>query len=107
MSTQYERAQVLILAKTYPELSRKYAETVCTAGIRDNGRPIRLYPVPLRYLTEEAQYRLYDWIEVLIRKSSRDPRPESYSIDAARKRSSACTYTRKQTSSALPIMKNF
>jgi hypothetical protein len=80
----YETIKVLIWGKTYPELSAKYVETVCTGGVRENGCPIRLYPVPLRYLATGQQYRLYDWIEVPLEKSQSDPRPESYKVSADR-----------------------
>jgi hypothetical protein len=76
----FERAKVLIWGKTYPELSSRYAETVCTGGCREDGKPIRLYPVPLRYLEDEQKYSLYDWIDVPIERNRRDPRPESYKI---------------------------
>src|SRR2546426_745060 len=75
-----ENIRVLIWGKTYPELSSRYTETVCTAGVRENGSPIRLYPVPLRYLEGENQYKLYDVIEVEACRSSSDPRPESYKL---------------------------
>jgi len=77
----YEPTRVLIWGKTYPELSSKYTETVCTGGLREDGSPIRLYPVPLRYLEGPQQYSLYQWINVPTRKSTSDPRPESYKID--------------------------
>ncbi len=48
--------------------------------MREDGRPIRLYPVPLRYLDGSKQYGLYDWIDVPIQKSHSDPRPESYKV---------------------------
>ncbi len=75
-----ETKRVLIWAKTYPELSDKHRETVCTGGCTEDGRPIRLYPVPLRYLSEKARYRLYDWVTVRVQKHPRDHRPESYVI---------------------------
>jgi hypothetical protein len=84
MTHTYTTERVLIWGKTYPELSKKYAETVCTAGVRENGAPIRLYPVPLRYLGTDAHYRLYDWVEVPVSKSRIDTRPESFKVDAAR-----------------------
>ncbi|MYF20247.1 MAG: hypothetical protein F4218_06430 [Synechococcus sp. SB0677_bin_5] len=31
--------------KTYPTLSQKYGETVCTAGVREDGSWMRLYPL--------------------------------------------------------------
>ncbi len=76
----YTSTRALIFGKTYPELSTKYVETVCTGGILESGQPIRLYPVPLRYLDGESQYRLYDWITVPMEKSRTDPRPESFHI---------------------------
>jgi hypothetical protein len=42
-----EKNDILIVVKTYPEISRKYTETVCTAGIlADSKRLVRLYPNP-------------------------------------------------------------
>lgn len=81
MRQDYAVARVLIWGKTYPELSSRHTETVCTGGLREDGRPIRLYPVPLRYLEGAQQYALYDVVEVAVTKSTRDPRPESYKID--------------------------
>jgi len=40
--------RVLILVKSYPEISKTYAETVCTAGITEDGKWIRIYPLPYR-----------------------------------------------------------
>lgn len=75
-----ETKRVLIWAKTYPELSDKHRETVCTAGCTEDGQPVRLYPVPLRYLKEQSRYRLYDWVTVRLQKHPRDHRPESYMV---------------------------
>lgn len=72
------RDRILVTVKTYPELSTTYGETVCTAGIRQDGTWVRLYPVPFRRLGESEQYRLYDWITCPLVRHSRDPRPESY-----------------------------
>jgi hypothetical protein len=71
------REKILITVKTYPTLSRKYGETVCTAGIREDGSWIRIYPVPFRRLEEDEQYRKYDWLECDLIKSKKDPRPET------------------------------
>ncbi len=73
------RQRILVTVKTYPTLSRKYGETVCTAGIRDDGSWVRLYPVPFRRLDEKEQYSKFDWIELDIAKASSDHRPETYS----------------------------
>jgi hypothetical protein len=76
----FDTMRVLIWGKTYPELSKRYVETVCTGALRVDGTPVRLYPVPLRYLTTGKQYKLYDWIEVPAEKSSSDPRTESFKV---------------------------
>ena len=73
-----DKERILVTVKTYPELSSKYGETVCTAGIREDGSWVRLYPVPFRRLGEREQYKLYDWIECPLTKHSADPRPESH-----------------------------
>ncbi|WP_347346625.1 hypothetical protein [Microbacterium sp.] len=72
--------KMLIWGKTYPELSSKHAETVCTGAVDESGRPIRLYPVPLRYLEGDQRYRLYDIVEVRADRNPRDNRPESHRI---------------------------
>jgi hypothetical protein len=78
------RQQVVIWGKTYPELSRRHRETVCTgACILATGQPIRLYPIALRYLERHHQYRLYDIVELPIGHSSRDTRPESRKVKSA------------------------
>lgn len=71
------RERILITVKTYPTLSRKYGETVCTAGVREDGSWVRFYPVPFRQLDEAEQYRKFDWLECDLIKSRTDPRPET------------------------------
>src|SRR5208282_4117240 len=72
------KERILITAKTYPTLSRKYGETVCTAGIRKDGSWVRIYPVPFRRLDEAEQYRKFDWLECRLLRNRSDPRPETY-----------------------------
>lgn len=74
------RERILIAVKTYPTLSESHVELACTAGFRENGSWIRLYPIPFRLLEDEKQYKKYQWIEADIAKSTKDPRPESYKI---------------------------
>jgi hypothetical protein len=74
--------RVLIWCKTYPELSERYKETVCTAAVRENGSPVRIYPVPLRYLEKDQKYRLYDWVELAAKVDTSDRRPESHKLAA-------------------------
>lgn len=74
------KTKILILCKTYPSPSSKYAETSCVAGMDQEGNLIRLYPVPFRLVTGDQQFAKWQWIEALIEKSSADRRPESHKI---------------------------
>jgi len=80
MKPGYTEYKILIWGKTYPELSKKYIETVCTAGVLESGKPVRLYPITYRYLDDE-QFTLYQWITAGLLKNPNDTRPESYKID--------------------------
>jgi len=78
-------AKVLITVKTYPTISAKYEELVCTAGFREDGTWVRIYPIQFRQKPFEEQYRKYEWIEIDLEKNEQDFRPESYrprSMDA-------------------------
>lgn len=75
--------RILVSVMTYPSLSEKHLETVCTAGFCEDGTWIRIFPVPYRvYLhkNEKLRYHKWQWIEVDVEKSSKDDRPESYRI---------------------------
>ncbi len=81
-----ERRKILIATKTYPSISTKYRETVCTAGILldDNEQPlewIRIYPIRFRKLDFDKRYPRWSIISVKIEKSDKDSRLESYRID--------------------------
>lgn len=79
------KKKVLIAVKTYPTLSTKYEELVCTAGFLEDGSWIRIYPIPFRKKSFEERYRKYDWIEIDLVKNNSDIRPESfrpYSLDS-------------------------
>lgn len=77
-----ETERILITVRTYPNLSTKHIETVCTGGINDKGEWRRLYPVSFRLLDEGKQYRTFDVIKVKL-GSNPDGRPESRKPDAA------------------------
>lgn len=83
MSLNYERQKVLIWGKTYPQLSSGHRETVCTGACLEDGTPIRLYPIPFRYLSDYKRYELYEWIELPIANNESDSRPESYKAKAS------------------------
>lgn len=78
------RKKVLLTVTTYPLPSRSYDELVCTAGVLEDGSWIRIYPVPLSFLTGkrntgEFQSFKYTWIELDLIKRTDDFRPESHS----------------------------
>ncbi len=73
--------RLLITVKTYPTLSEKYGETVCTAAVREDGSWVRLYPIPFRRLNEQEKYRLFDWIECRMIRNSNDHRPETHRLE--------------------------
>lgn len=70
--------RVLIAVKTYPSLSSKYDELVCTAGFLENGSWVRIFPIPFRKLEYDKRYSKYDWVEIDFVKNSADFRPESH-----------------------------
>lgn len=74
------KERILITVKTYPTLSEKYKELACTAGFREDGSWVRLYPVPFRLLDEEQRYKKYQWVEVDVARNSADQRPESFRV---------------------------
>ena len=79
------KTKVLITVKTYPTLASKYDELVCTAGFREDGTWVRIYPIPFRKLEYDRQYKKYDWVEIDLVRNDSDFRPESYrpfSIDS-------------------------
>jgi hypothetical protein len=72
------KEKILITVKTYPSLSAKYDELVCTAGFREDGSWVRIYPVQFRKRKYSQQYSKYQWIEIELVKNTGDFRKESY-----------------------------
>lgn len=72
------KTKVLITVKTYPAISVKYDELVCTAGFLEDGSWIRIFPIQFRKKSFDEQYKKYDWIEIDLVKNTSDFRKESY-----------------------------
>ena len=72
------KTKVLITVKTYPTLSYKYGELVCTAGFLEDGSWIRIYPIKFREKPFHEQYKKYQWIEIDLVRNLKDYRLESY-----------------------------
>ncbi len=73
-----KKERILITVKTYPTISRIYSELVCTAGIREDGSWIRIYPVPFRNLYEK--YKKFQWVEMDVIENKSDRRHESHRL---------------------------
>ena len=82
VSGSEQTLEVLVNCKTYPAVSTKYIETVCTGGIERDGRFIRLYPIPFRLLEDKERYQRWDVIRVRAYKDTKDQRPESWHLAA-------------------------
>lgn len=65
--------KVLVTVMTYPTLSRKHIETVCTAGFREDGSWIRIFPVPHRLLWKYdiMPYSKWQWIEADLERNKK------------------------------------
>lgn len=80
MPVASETKKVLIVVKTYPMPAKKGVEVSCTAGITDDRKWIRLFPIPYRFLSDDRRFQKYQWISVNVVRPSGDIRPESYRL---------------------------
>lgn len=70
------------MVKAFPQPSKKHEETVCCAGITDDGKELlRLFPIRYRRLPKDDQFDRFDLVEMTITKATSDSRPESYRVD--------------------------
>jgi hypothetical protein len=76
----HRKARILILCKTYPSPSSAHTETSCVAGVEENGKAIRLFPVPFRLIDGDAQFKKWQWITAQVEKARKDHRKESHNI---------------------------
>jgi|ERR1043165_6236750 hypothetical protein len=76
----WETKKALILVRTYPVPATKGVEVSCTAAVTEDGKWLRLFPVPYRFLDPNQRFSKYQWIEASMKRAS-DPRPESYKLD--------------------------
>ncbi len=79
LSDEIPNARVLVTVKTYPLPSSKYDELVCTAGLLDGEKWIRIYPVSASVLQSDSRLPKYAWVRLNLRRKTKDFRPESYS----------------------------
>jgi hypothetical protein len=74
--------RVLIAVRTYPVPATKSIEASCTAGITEDGKWIRLFPIPFRLMAEDNRFFKWQWIETDAVKATSDARPESYKLNS-------------------------
>jgi hypothetical protein len=63
--------------RTYPLPYTSYGEIVCTAGVLENGKWIRVYPIKYRSIAN-TELKKYQIIDVDLKKKKSDFRPETY-----------------------------
>ena len=82
MQGKHQKRRVRILVKALPQPSTKHEETVCCAGVTEDGRELlRLFPIRYRRLPKTDQFDRYDLVEMTTTKATSDARPESYRVD--------------------------
>jgi hypothetical protein len=77
LPTTMPKSRVLITVKTYPLPSSDHGEVVCTAGLLENGKWVRMYPISSS-MYDERKYPKYGWVELDLIKHPTDFRLESY-----------------------------
>ena len=77
LPNEIPNAKVLITVKTYPLPSSDHGEVVCTAGLLENGKWVRMYPISSN-MYDDKQYPKYSWVELNLVKHPSDFRIESY-----------------------------
>jgi len=78
------KEKMLVLAKTYPTISKKYEHLVCIAGLTEDNEWRRIYPVPwqLFWRGSEKKFKKKSWIRYRLEDTKpSDRRPESRKID--------------------------
>jgi hypothetical protein len=81
MAGTWNKKRVLITVRTYPVPAQKSIEVSCTAGVTEDGKWIRLFPLPYRFLDQDQRFKKYQWIEVETIKAPGDSRPESFKLN--------------------------
>ena len=69
------KERIIVLAKTYPELSSKHGPIVCVAGVNEYGEWRRLYPIPFMIWVDDkyANIRFSKWDVIEVDVSEKPP----------------------------------
>lgn len=71
------QSRVTVLVKAYPQPSKSHQETVCCAGIDENGNWKRLFPVRFRQLSGDQAFSRWDILDFQYSRPTSDTRIES------------------------------
>jgi hypothetical protein len=77
MTISPQSSRVTILVKALPQPSKQYGETVCCAGVTQEGKWKRLFPIRFRHLQGDQSFSRWDWVSFKYRTPTRDKREES------------------------------
>lgn len=77
LPNEIPNARILITVKTYPLPSSDHGEVVCTAGLLNGEKWIRMYPISSK-IYDEKKYPKYSWVELNLIRHPHDIRLESY-----------------------------
>jgi hypothetical protein len=85
VSKHPHKETIVIIAKTYPELSEKYGCLVCTVGINEDGEWRRIFPIPWYFFMRPGKekrlnFKKWDIVSLTLQKAQHDPRKESYRV---------------------------
>lgn len=75
-----EIVDLILMVKTYPQPSKRYQNLVCSAGITDDGRWLRLYPIRFEQFIGDYGIEKHDVLRLKIEKNRSDDRKESYKV---------------------------
>lgn len=75
-----KKDKCLVLIKANPHLSSSHFETVCCAGVGEDGLWRRQYPVSFRILDDAQKFKRWSWIEYDFIDPKNDDRKESQKV---------------------------
>ena len=81
----YEKRTILLIVEAYPEVSKRYGNTVCTAGVlEDTNELVRIYPISYNTF-QRKKLGKFIRISALIKRNTEEKlkRKESYKINEA------------------------
>lgn len=71
------KSRVTVLVKASPQPSKKHSETVCCAGLQEDGTWKRLFPIRFRRLSGKQAFTRWDIMDFSFSKPRDDSRKES------------------------------